>query len=143
MADYVLLDGDQAIFMPAFGAATVVVRPGKLAASGPSTLSGSKWCVDGDEKSVSVPGCVYVTSSHPIPGTGTLEISALASDQVATKTKSGGTAVMLVGSSFTAKLGVESPAQQPTPSGATVPDATPEYSGSGTFVSTNTKLKGV
>jgi hypothetical protein len=143
MADYVLIDGDQAIFMPTFGAATAVVRPGSLSASGPSTLSGKKWCVDGDEKSVSVPGCIYMTPSHPIPGSGTLEISALAGDQVATKTKSGGTAVMLVGSSFTAKLSVQSPAQQPTASGATVPDATPQYSGSGTFVSTNTKLEGV
>jgi hypothetical protein len=141
MADFILIDGDQAIFSPSFGAATVVVQPGSLTAGGEATLSGSKVCIDGDESSVSVAGCSYITGSHPIPGTGTLEIEALAADQVATKTKSGDTNVMLVGSTFTAKFTVQSPAQQPTPSGA-VPDATPHYSGTGNFVTTNTKFKG-
>ena len=76
--DYVLVDGDKAIFLPSFGAATVVVQPGTLRASGPATLSKQKLCVAGDEKSVSVPGCMYTTPTHSIPGTGTLEISALA-----------------------------------------------------------------
>ena len=141
MADYVLIDGDQAIFMPVFGAAMVIVQAGALEASGPATVGGKKWCVDGDEGSVSVKGCVYTTSSHSIPGTGTLEISALASDQVATKTANGGKAALLVGSSFTAKFSVQSPAQQP--SSPPIPDPTPEYSGSGTFVTTNSKLRGV
>lgn len=141
MADYVLLDGDKAMFMPSFGAATVVVQPGTLRASGPSTLGQKKWCVVGDESSVSVAGCTYVTMSHPIPGTGTLEISALAGDQQASKTKSGGTALMLVGSSFTAKFSVQNPAKQPAPPGPPIPDPTPQYSGSGTFTSTNSKFR--
>jgi hypothetical protein len=142
MADYILLDGDKAIFTPSFGAATVVVQPGTLTASGPATVSGKKLCVAGDEKSVSVAGCMYTTASHPIPGTGTLEIASLAGDQTAGKTRSGSTLVLLVGSSFTASFSVQSPAQQPT-SGGPVPDATPKYSGTGSFTTTNTKFKGV
>jgi hypothetical protein len=141
MADFIVVDGDQAQFSPSFGAATVVVQPGTLTASGPATLNGSKVCIDGDEASVSVAGCSYITGSHPIPGTGTLEIESLAGDQVATKTKSGSTYVMLVGSTFTAKFTVQSPAQQPTSAGP-VPDATPQYSGTGNFITTNTKFKG-
>lgn len=140
--DYVLIDGDMAIFQPAFGAATVVVQPGTLTASGPATLLGKKKCVVGDESSVSVKGCMYTTASHPIPGTGTLEIAALAGDQQATKSNTGGKKLMLVGSNFTARFSVQSPAQQPAPPGPNVPDATPQYSGQGSFVTTNTKFRG-
>lgn len=142
MADHLLLDGDTALFQPTFGAATVVVQPGTLRASGPATQAGRKLCVAGDEASVSVPGCAYVTPSCPIPGTGTLEIAALAADQTAAKPFTGRTAVLLVGSAFTARFTIQSPAQQPTAAGP-VPDPNPQYSGSGSFVTTNTKLRGV
>jgi len=141
--DYVLLDGDQAIFEQAFGAATVVVKPGQLSATGAATVGDKKMCISGDEGSVSVPGCTYVTQQHTIPGNGTLAISGLAGDQVAKKTKSGDTEVMLVGSSFTASFTVDSPAKQPPPgAGSPIPDATPKYSGSGTFETTNSKFRG-
>lgn len=140
MADYVLLDGDLVLFTPSFGAATVVVQPGTLIASGPATVNGKKVCVAGDEKSVSVAGCSYITPSHPIPGTGTLEIAALAGDQTAGKTRSGGAPVLLVGGRFQAAFVVQAPAKQPQPP---LPDPTPRYVGSGTFVTTNTKLRGV
>jgi hypothetical protein len=48
---------------------------------------------------------------------------------------------MLVGSTFTAAFSVQSPAQQPTAAGP-VPDPAPRYSGTGSFVTTNIKLKG-
>lgn len=144
MADYVLLDGDHATFQPNFGAATVVVQPGQITGSGPATLGGKKLCIDGDEGSVSVAGCMYMTPQYSIPGTGTLEIASLAGDQKATKTNTDGTPMLLVGSTFTAKFKVQSPAQQPPPGpGGPIPDATPEYSGSGSFVTANTKFKGV
>ena len=141
MPDLILIDGDQADFMPNFGAAVVVVRPGTLSASGPATLDGKSVCVEGDEASVSVPGCMYTTSQYCIPGTGTLEVDSLAADQVAQKTRTGGTPVMLVGSTFTAKFQVQSPAQQPT-AASPVPDATPSYSGTGSFRTTNTHFQG-
>jgi Contractile injection system spike tip protein len=144
MADYVLLDGDQALFLPTFGASIVAVQPGVLTASGPATVGNKKLCIEGDEASVSVPGCAYMTPQYLIPGVGTLEIDALAGDQTATKTSTGGTAVLLVGGAFTAKLTVSSPAMQPPPGpGPPIPDSTTEYSGRGQFVTTNTKLRGV
>jgi hypothetical protein len=141
LADLVIVDGDMADFLPSFGAATVVVRPGRITGSGPAALGRKPLCVDGDESSVEVPGCVYMTPQYSIPGFGTLKINALARDQLAVEDKTGGKALILKGSSFTAKLQVQSPAQQPTPSGPPVPDATPEYAGSGSFITLNTKLE--
>ena len=127
----------------AFGVATVVVQPGDLTGSGPGTFEGKTLCVDGDEEDVSVPGCMYMTPQYCIPGTGTLKIDSLAGDQVAEKTKTGDTLVMLKGGQFTAKFEVQSPAMQPPPGpGSPIPDSTPEYSGDGMFVTTNTKFKG-
>jgi hypothetical protein len=142
MSDYILIDGDKARFMPSFGAATVVVRPGTLTGSGPATLNGKKLCVAGDESSVSVKSCVYTTPSYPIPGTGTLEIESLTYGQTARKTRSGSTAVLLVGGSFKARFMVQNPAKKPTAAGP-VPDATPQYSGTGGFITTNRKFTGV
>ena len=143
MADFILIEGDQAIFLPNFGAAVVVVRPGDLQGSGPATLNGKTICVDGDEKNVSVPACTYVTPQYSIPGTGTLKIAALAANQKARKTRTGNKLVLLKGGNFTARFDVQSPAQQPPPGpGAPIPDATPQYSGSGMFVTTNLKFQG-
>ena len=143
MTDFILIDSDKAEFEQAFGAATVVVRPGILQASGPATHKGKKLCVEGDEASVSVAGCMYTTPVYSIPGTGTLKIDALAGDQVAQKTSTGGKLVLLKGSKFTAKFEVQSPAQQPPPGpGAPIPDATPQYSGSGSFNTSNNKYQG-
>ncbi|MGZ5025732.1 MAG: hypothetical protein ACXWFX_07250 [Methylobacter sp.] len=143
MSDSILIEGDQALFMPNFGAAVVVVQPGDLKGSGPATISGKKICVDGDEKKVSVPGCSYMTPQYSIPGVGTLEIAALAGDQKATKTKTGGKPVLLKGGNFTAKFSVQTPAQQPPPGpGSPIPDSTPQYSGNGMFITTNILVKG-
>lgn len=143
MADVILIDGDTVSFLPSFGAATVVPQPGKLQGSGPATISGKKICVDGDETKVSVAGCTYMTPQYCIPGTGTLKIASLAGDQKATKTTTGGKAVLLQGKTFTAKFEVQSPAKQPPPGpGSPIPDPTPQYSGSGMFISTNTLFQG-
>lgn len=143
MTDFILIDGDQAIFMPNFGAAIVVVQPGSITGSGPATLDGKNLCVEGDEDSVSVPGCTYMTPQYSIPGTGTLSIDSLAGDQTAQKTNTGDKAVLLKGSNFTAKFEVQSPAQQPPPGpGSPIPDSMTSYSGSGSFITTNTKYQG-
>ncbi len=143
MSDFVLVDGDKANFLPNFGAAMVVVKPGDLQGSGPATLKGKKICVDGDETKVSVAGCVYMTPQYSIPGTGTLKIDALAGDQKASKTRTGSKAVLLKGGSFTAKFEVQSPAQQPPPGpGSPIPDSTSQYSGKGMFVTTNSSFHG-
>ena len=129
------------VFLPSFTPATVVVQPGRLEASGPATVGGKKMCVDGDETKVSVAGCTYMTPQYSIPGTGTLKIAALAADQKAVKTRTGGKLLLLKGGSFTAKFEVQTPAKQPPPGpGSPIPDASPQYSGSGHFMNSNTKF---
>ena len=140
MSDFLVKDGDLAMFLPAFGAAVVVVRPGTMTGSGPATATGQAVCVEGDEGSVSVPGCMYVAPPYVIPGTGTLEIDQLAGDQLAQTVAAGGKKPILKGSQFIAKFSVASPAQHPQATGP-VPDATPSYTGQGQFVTTNTSVK--
>lgn len=141
MSDFVLMDGDQAMFMPVFGSAVVVVRPGRLAGSGPGTINGKAMCVDGDESKVTVPGCVYVSGPYTVPGVGTLSIKQLAGNQKATKTKTGGKPVLLKGATFTAQFQVTSPAQLITPTGP-VADGVAQYSGMGSFLTANMKFSG-
>ena len=140
MGDFILIEGDKANFIPIFGIAAVVVRPGDLQGSGPATIGGKKICVEGDESKVSVPGCMYTAGAFSIPGTGTLKIDSLGGDQTAKKTKTGGKAVLLKGTMFTAKFEVQSPAQQP--GAPPVPDSTLSYTGQGTFITTNLKFSG-
>jgi hypothetical protein len=142
MDDFILIEGDIVNFLPNFGAATVVVQPGKLKGSGPCTLNGKKVCIVGDEAGVSVPGCTYATPQYSIPGTGTLKIASLGPNQTAQQTNTGGRPLLLKGGNFIAKFVVQSPAKQPPPGpGSPVPDSTPSYTGAGQFTTTNTMLK--
>lgn len=143
MADLILIAGDSVVFSPAFTPAVVTVQPGTLQGSGPAAIGGKKVCVDGDESKVEVMGCVYTTPQYTIAGVGTLKISALATNQKATKTKAGGKAVLLKGGTFTASFEVQTPAQQPPPPpapGPPTPDTITQYSGNGTFVPGNTTV---
>ena len=143
MADFILVTGDAVMFNPAFGPATIVPVPGVLTGTGRSNVGGKPVCVDGDEKNVMVAGVTYMSPAYPIPGVGMLKIDALGGDQKAQKTKSGGKPVLLKGSTFTAKLQVMTPAQQPPPGpGPPTPDAMTEYSGTGMFITTNVQVKG-
>jgi hypothetical protein len=84
-----------------------------------------------------------MTPQYSIPGTGTLKIAALAPNQKALKTRTGGKAALLKGGTFTARFEVQVPAKQPPPGpGPPIPDATPQYSGSGMFVTTNQRFQG-
>lgn len=142
MSDLIVIDGDLALFNPTFGAATVVVRPGTIRGSGRAKVTGKIACVVGDESSVSVPGCTYLAGQYSIPGAGTLTISALGGDQQAATTATGGTKLVLKGSTFTAKFTVSAPAMQPPPGpGSPIPDASPSYSGTGSFVPADATVK--
>jgi hypothetical protein len=143
MADFILIDGDIVNFVAAFTPAVVAVRPGNLTASGPNTLNGKKVCIDGDEKSVAVESCSYMTPAFPIAGMGTLKIQKLGGDQTATKTNSGNKPMLLKGSMFTAVFEVQSPAKQPPPpiSGG-LDDPMKKYMGNGSFQTANTKYQG-
>lgn len=141
MADIILITGDKVMFNPTFGQAIVAVRPGDLIGTGKDKINQKLVCVDGDEKTVIVLGCSYMTPQYTIPGMGMLTIESLADNQKAQKTKSAGKPVLLQGSSFKAKFQVMVPAQQPSVPNP-IPDANPQYSGTGTFISTNIKVKG-
>ena len=140
--DFILINNDIAQFLPSFGAAIVIGRPGTIRASGASSFNGKKVCVEGDEDSVQVQGCMYTSGAFVIPGTGTLKIAALGGNQTAQHTRSGGKKMLLKGSMFQAKFEVLSPAQQPSAAGP-IPDPMPQYTGGqGQFITTNTKYKG-
>jgi hypothetical protein len=140
MADFIILDGDLANFMPSFPPATVVVRPGQMSGSGPATVNGKKICVDGDEKKLQVLGCTYMTPQFSIPGVGTLKINSLLPNQIALKTKTGSKKMILKGSQFIAVFEVQTPAQMPPP--ASTPDPVIKYLGQGSFITMNFKFKG-
>lgn len=143
MSDTILIDGDLADFLPLVGVTVVIPQPGKLTATGKATINGKQICVDGDEASVKVENCVYFTPIYSIPGKGTLKIKALAGDQLAQKTHSGGKAMLLKGSLFDSVFEVATPAKQPPPGpGAPQPDQTPSYSGKGSFTPANTIFTG-
>ncbi|MCW6037558.1 hypothetical protein K4A83_14920 [Spirulina subsalsa FACHB-351] len=141
MSDFILTTGDLAMFNPTFGAAIVTVRPGNLSGTGKMKINQKLVCIDGDEKTVIVPGCPYMTPVYNIPGVGILSIASLAPNQKALRVKSNHKPVLLKGGTFNAKFQVLVPAQQPTPGGP-VPDATPQYAGTGSFVTTNFRVKG-
>jgi hypothetical protein len=139
MADFVLVEGDQVIFLPTFGPAQVLVQPGRLRATGP-TLEKKRACVEADARDVAVVGCPYVTATHSIPGVGTLKIDRLAPDQTS-RTKYEGWRVLLRGSRFVARFEVQTPALSPSPASPPLPDPMRRYLGSGTFLSANWSLR--
>src|SRR2546423_9327879 len=143
MTDLILVDGDTVNFLPTFGAAVVVAIPTTIAGTASKTkVTGKPACLEGDEKDVKSQGCMYVAPPYVIPGTGTLKIDKLNSDQLTEKTKIEGKKVILKGSQFDAVFEVQSPAQQPAPPGPPIPDSNTKYSGGkGSFVAANAKMK--
>jgi hypothetical protein len=138
--DFIIINGDQAIFDPAFPPATVMAPPGIITGTAMEKVTGLIACADGDEASVVVAGAAYFTPSFPIPGVGTVTIESLAPDQKAQKGKSGGRFLILRGSKFRARFQVSAPAQIIT-AGGPVPDPNPIYSGTGSFITTNTRAR--
>lgn len=137
MNNYILADNDLAMFLPVFGLATVVTRPGILKGSGKALLSKRKLCLEGDEKQISIDGCIYTTSMYPIPGIGTIKIKSLADNHKAKKCLIKDKPVLLQGGQFTAEFSVMIPAKTPPPSVTT--DSTEAYTGYGQFLTKNIK----
>lgn len=135
--DFVLLTGDQALFDASFPPVTVIAPPGTITGSGRSMINGVTVCVQGDETTVVVAGAAYVAPGFAMPGVGILTITGLAPDQVSTKDQSGGRPVLLKGGQFTAQLQVVGPASNPVGP----PDSVPVYTGTGTFVTVNAKVR--
>ncbi len=136
--DFVITDGDEVEFLPNFGPAIVSVKPGKMKASGQTTINGKKVCVEGDEKKIEITNCDYISGSF-LKGKGTLTIKKLVSSQLTQKAKSGNKSVILKGKPFIAQFDVTSPAKMPTP--PNTPDPVPIYIGMGKFKAGNSKIK--
>jgi hypothetical protein len=134
--DLVLRTGDQAIFDPVFGVATVVAPPGIITGSSRAKNDGAVVCVQGDEATVVVTTATYSNPSYT-GGSGILTIVSLGPDQMATRNKSGRRPVLLRGSVFRARLQVVKPATNANGD----PDKTLVYQGTGRFVSANTRVR--
>jgi contractile injection system spike tip protein len=136
MTDLIIVDGDTVTFLPTFGAAIVVPVPTTIAGSAAKTKVGTKApCLEGDEKNVQAAGCMYTTITYSVPGTGTLKIDKLNSDQLTGKTTIEGKKVILKGSTFDAVFEVTKGGTDPSSGNA---DLTTKYSGGkGSFVPTN------
>ncbi|AQS36674.1 hypothetical protein Sps_01508 [Shewanella psychrophila] len=139
MSKYIVVDGDQVIFSPTFTPAIAIGGlKTKINGTGHAQISGKSICIDGDEKQVKLQNIKYTSGSFTTPGDCYLTIESLNYDQVANHVFSK-KKVIIVGSSFTAKLTVTKPAQMPNPPNTTDPASV--YMGSGTFSSTNNFVK--
>jgi hypothetical protein len=124
---FTIKDGDVVVFMPTFGIALVTPIPTTISASAANTtVAGSAVCLEGDERDVESPGCVYIAPPHVIPGVGTLKIMKLGADQLTRTTTVEGKKVILQGSVFQAIFEVQTPAQVPV---VFTPDPVPKYPG--------------
>ena len=133
MSKYIVINGDKVTFQSTFGAATAgPIPPITIMGSGHAKILGEKVCIDGDEKRVTL-SCTYKTDVYKTPGTCSLSIEDLASDQTADHTFNG-EKVITVGNEFTAKLDVIVPAQ--TTSTTPVSDNNTTYKGNGKFENT-------
>jgi hypothetical protein len=141
MSNFAVVDGDTVTFdASSFApAATVTTKPGTISGTGSKLQSGAKVCVAGDEGSVSVKGVSYQTLTFTTAGSGTLSIASLGSDQTAQKLTVDTKKVILVGTKFNATFTVVTPASV-TVGTVTTMDKTATYSGTGEFVTGNTKL---
>lgn len=142
--DFVIFDGDEVKFLPTFKIASVQVRPGKMKASGKTTIKGRKVCVDGDEGEVEVSPCKYTTFKHSKEGIGSLKIKKLAAGQLTKKTYSGNKRIILKGIFFESLFEVKTPAEDITPvasGGPPIPDTTRYYTGIGQLVTDNNEIK--
>ena len=139
MSDSIIIDGDMVNFLPTYGSAVVVPIPTTISGTAAkTTVAGKAPCLEGDEGDVQSAGCMYIAPPYVIPGTGTLKIDRLGSDQLTETTKIEGKKVILHGTMFDAVFEVQSPAQMPAPPGPPDPDSMTKYSGGkGMFVPTN------
>lgn len=112
MSNMVVIDGNELKFNPLFGPNTVTpIPPLRISGSGEASIGDKKICILGDEKKVSI-SATYTKTTHQIPGKGTLTITQLAPDQRA-DFATAQTAVIVVGSQFTAQFKPEAPAMDP------------------------------
>lgn len=133
MSNFVIVDNDTLQFGVTFGMYTVTpIEPCMIKASGIAQIMNKKVCVSGDEKKVSIKA-TYMNATYPTPGTGSITISSLGSDQLANFAKST-MPLIVTGSQFSALFTPQSPASNPQG-----PEAGPSpQTGNGKFINSQT-----
>lgn len=139
--DYIIRTGDMLkvnIFPPAI--VPMLEAPGPLRGSSTNTkVMGQYVCLLGDEIPMAWRSPMpYTSPPFVTPGTGTLQIILLPTNQTAQTMN--GSPMLLKGSTFQALFQVEAPAMQPTPAGP-VPDPVLVKSGTAQFLTTNLTVK--
>lgn len=138
MTDYVIKTGDMlevTIPEPAVVPALEALQP-LTGSSTNVTIGGMPVCLQGDELPMVLRDPLpYTAPPFSIPGTGTLMLTLLP-ENLTTQTTNGGKPLLIRGAAFTAMFTVETPAQQPTPTGP-VPDPLVEKPGTARFITTN------
>jgi len=133
--DTIILDGDEVEFsLPDI----LVTEKTTIKASGKTTVNGKKVCVQGDEESIEIPNCSYISGPF-LNGKGTLTVKKLVPAQLTQKARSGNKPMILRGKPFIAQFKVTTKAMQPPP--ANTPDPVPFYIGIGKFIPGNEKIK--
>lgn len=112
MSKMVVIDGDELIFDSQFGPNMVIpLPPLQISGSGEVSIEAIKLCIVGDEKQVSI-SANYTKPPYIKPGTGTITITGLATDQMA-EFAMAQRPIIVVGSQFTAQFQPTSPAMDP------------------------------
>lgn len=143
--DVVILDGDKISISitTAIVPAAEVVGGVALTGNGFTTVEDRPVCIDGDELPPSLAGSppvllAYTTSTYTTAGTGTLSATLNANNKTTIVTDED-IAVLLKGSSFSVTFTVVTPATlSSTPF---TPDPVTSYSGTASFISTNTLVE--
>jgi Contractile injection system spike tip protein len=135
--DFIIQNGDElmiTITPPALVPA--LLAPVPLVASGFSTINGLAVCVEGDENPQSLQAPTpYTSPPYTVPGMGTVAVTLGPSNKTSVATDQG-KAILVKGSTMTAKFTVSVPAQMPPP--VSTPDPLATKTGTAVFITTNT-----
>jgi hypothetical protein len=139
VTDFVIKTGDMlevTIPEPALVPALEAPQPLTGSSTNVTIGGGTPVCLQGDELPMALREPLpYTAPPFTIPGTGTLMLTLLP-ENLTTKTVNGGKPLLIKGATFTAMFTVETPAQQPTPTGP-APDPELEKPGTARFITTN------
>ncbi|BFU47633.1 hypothetical protein [Krasilnikovia sp. MM14-A1004] len=140
-ADFIIATGDQIqVTIPPPTIVPQLAAPIPLIGTSKNVMVGTNpVCLEGDELPVAIKGpLTYTAPPFITPGTGTLEITLLPTNK--TMQTENGKKILVKGATFTVRFNVQTPAQQPTPTGP-VPDPVAVKPGTAQFITTNVQVK--
>ncbi|MEV6718016.1 hypothetical protein AB0M48_38930 [Lentzea sp. NPDC051208] len=138
MGDLVIKTGDLIkITIPPPAIVPQLQAPVPLTGSSTNVMVANMYvCLLGDELPDMISGLLpYTAPPFITPGTGRLQINLLPANMTR-QTVNGGKVLLVKGQQFPVTFTVQTPAQQPTPTGP-LPDTLPVKQGTGQFITTN------